>query len=277
MSRIPRSLVFALVAVIALFGVTTAGVFGQSSDVFYACAKDVGNKSLSQFSVNEEPKCKKNETLVSWTSGGGAPSGNYIEHGETDSITSEMIVDQTVMQGDLAPGSVGSDQLQENSVGPVQLQDFSVAGQHLVDASVTQQKLQPNSVGNDQLQNGSVTTNKLFSNAARGIGGNVVLGATYVEVASVVLTNPDINPHIATVNAVAQVNCAGECTVQYRLAGGLSLAYSASGNGPMVITAQSLTLLSQNSVQSFVLEARVISGSATASAGDIVAVDLGLN
>ena len=136
-----------------------------SGSTFYACVNRFTGQMRGTFTNGQ---CSTGEYQVSWNSFTGAElDDEYVNEDQPDSITSAMIIDGQVMNGDLAADSVttdkilnetvNADDLGTNSVGADEIATGAVGADEVLDNSLTVDDLGTGSVGSDEVVNESLT------------------------------------------------------------------------------------------------------------------------
>ena len=88
---------------------------------------------------------------------GNQPSTNFV--------TSDHIVDGTIVEADLANSAVTSNKIADDAVTGAEIAFNSISSQHIINDQVGQNQLAPNSVQTTKIANGAVTTAKLADGA----------------------------------------------------------------------------------------------------------------
>lgn len=149
--------------------------------------------------------------------------GRYVNEGQSNSITSGMVVDNTIAQSDIATNGVGSAEIASDAVGASEIASGAVGSSEISDNSITQSDIATNGVGSAEIAADAVGSSEIAANAvgaseiASDAVGRVDLASTfkaqYVRVhtgtANQYIWNPDwyndSRPAIRTTGTAGQL------------------------------------------------------------------------
>ena len=177
---------------------------GEDTEIIFEGATD--NAYETTLAVTD-PTADRTITLPNVT-------GTVVTTGDTGTVTSAMIANNTIVAGDIAGNTITPAEIAPNAVTSSELADNAVQTSNISDAQVTTAKIANGAVGETQLANAGVSNAKLAANAVgtSNIAANAVTGAKI---------NPDsiLNGHIAD----------GQIDSEHYVAGSIDSVYLANG------------------------------------------------
>ena len=85
----------------------------------------------------------------------------YVEESQENSITTEMIIDNTISTNDLSDSLITSDKINDGSIGSIDLASDSITSNKIVDKTVSLSDLADNSVDSSKVVNGTISSSDI--------------------------------------------------------------------------------------------------------------------